>query len=84
MIFVNLLCDVNEAYVGMKWKILNDNVKENRGKLVKYMHEIIYTRTTIYQEKRKYMILIYVIMNYLILKMMRTEVLKKLLKSGKH
>ena len=47
------------------------------------MHEIIYTRTTNHQEKRKFLILIYVIMNYLILKMMRAEVLKKLLKTIK-
>ena len=38
-----------------------------------YVHEIIYARATNCQEKRKRLILIYVIMNYLILKVIRTE-----------
>ena len=42
-----------EAIVDMKWKILNDNKKENGRKLAKYMNKIIYTRTTDYQEKKK-------------------------------
>ena len=83
IILVNLWCEVNKAYVEMKWKILNNNVKESRGKLIKYMHEVFYTRNTNYQEKRKCFIPIYVIINYLNLKMIRTEALKKLLKSWK-
>ena len=42
------------------------------------MHEVIYTRTRNYQEKRKCLIPIYVIINYLNLKVMRTELLKKI------
>ena len=38
------LCDSNEIYVEMKWKIFNGNVKKkkkkNRRKLVKYMRGI--------------------------------------------
>ena len=75
--------DVSEEYVQMKWKI-NKNVKEHRRKLVKDMHVTIYAKSTFYQEKRKCLILISVIMNYLILKMMRTETMEKLLKSWKH
>lgn len=30
MIFVNLLCDINEAFVEMKRKILNKNVKKQK------------------------------------------------------
>ena len=40
------------------------------------MHEVIYTRTRNYQEKRKCLIPIYVIINYLNLKMIRTSVEK--------
>ena len=48
---------------------------------VNYMYEIIYKKTTNYQEKIKSLILIYVTMSYLILKMMRLEAFKNLLKS---
>ena len=46
MVFVNLFCNVNEAYIEMR-KILNDNAKENRKTLVKYMDEIIITKLRI-------------------------------------
>lgn len=47
MVFVNLSCNANEAYIEMKRKILNDNAKENRKTLVKYMDEIIITKLRI-------------------------------------
>ena len=57
---------------------------KNRRKLVKYMKEIICARTRNYQEKRKSLVVTYVIMNYRILKMMRREALVKLSKSWEH
>ena len=36
MSFVNQLYNAMEAYVKIKWKTLNYNVKENRRQLAKY------------------------------------------------
>ena len=62
MMLGDLLCNIVEANVEMKWKILSDSIKERGRNLAKYMNKIIYTGTTDYQEKRKCVILIYVIM----------------------